>query len=106
MKVVFKNGETKPCTSPVEQKVFRSQVAAGWLLMLTFTAEMTSAQLDSLVAAENILSLKFTQDDGTLLFSINGYNKVSSAIIRYAENVNDTRVELQLMKELKTDAEN
>lgn len=106
MKAVFKNGEAKTCTSPIEQKVFRSQTAAGWLLLLTLTAEMTSAQLDDFLTPENISDIAFAQDDGTSLFSIAGYSKVSSAIIRYSENTTDTRVELQLMKELKADAEN
>ncbi len=106
MKVVFKNGETKSCMPPIEQKVFKAGAVAGWLIALAFTAEMTSDQIDNLVTADNISNLVFTSDDGTELFSITGYEKVTSSVIRHSEPSSDTRVELQIMKELKTDAEN
>ncbi len=102
MKVKFKDGTVKNCTAPTEQKVFRAGGAAGWILMFAIIADMTSSEVDSLINAENISDLVFIAEDEngfeTNVFSISDYDKISSAIIRYADDKAKTRVEIQLTK--------
>ncbi len=99
MKVKFKDETLKNCNAPVEQKVFRGGVPTGWILVLTLTGNNTSAEVDSLLTEENISELTFVADETeTTLFTITGYDKISSSMIRYAESVSDIRVEIQLTK--------
>ena len=101
MKVTFKDGTVRNCTPPTEQKVFKSGEAAGWFLFINLIGENTSDELDSFVTADNVSDLIFTPDETdkmTETLKITGYGKISSALIRYAEDVSSTRVEIQLSK--------
>ena len=99
MKVKFKDGTIKSCNAPTEQKVFKSGVPAGWILLLNLVGSTTSAEIDTLLTDENIAELAFMSDnEETTLFTITGYDKVSSSTIRYAEDASSTRVEIQLTK--------
>lgn len=98
MKVEFKDETVKSCTAPTEQKVFRGDNGAGWVLMLTLIGEISSSELDSLLTTANISELTFTTDAGVEISTANGYDKVSSCTIRHAENPQDTRAEIQLTK--------
>ena len=98
MKVEFKDETVKSCTAPTEQKVFRGDNGAGWILLLTLTGEITSGELDELLTAENISELTFMTDAGVEITEADGYSKVSSCTIRHAENPQDTRCEIQMTK--------
>ena len=99
MKVKFKDGTIKSCNAPTEQKVFKSGVPAGWILLLNLVGSTTSAEIDTLLTDENIAELAFMSDnEETTLFTITGYDKVSSSTIRYAEDASSTRLEIQLTK--------
>ena len=102
MKVKFANGVVKECTAPTEQKAYRAGTEAGWFLLLKLKGEMTSTELDNLLTAENYASLEFltttkSGEDKTL-FTIGGYDNITSSTIRYAENTADTQSEIQLTK--------
>lgn len=106
MKVKFENGITKECTAPMEQKIFRNiggeTVGVGWILMLKLTGGITSSEIDSIMTANNTNSLEFlTENDSgeeTTLFNLNGYNKITSSIIHYAEDTSAAYAEIQLTK--------
>lgn len=108
MKVKFKDGTEKNCTAPIEQKVFRNSEAAGWILMFSLTGEISSAELDAFLNTDNIGTLKFISDNPTYAedenvfasVDITGYEKISSSVIRYAEDVDNSRTEIQLTKGL------
>ena len=99
MYVKFKNGVEKVCSNPTEQKIFKGGVAAGWIcaVVISDTAS-TSAEIDDLLTIDNISQLTFLNDESAELFTINGYSKVTSAVIRHSEN-NGT-IEIQLQKEI------
>ena len=106
MKVKFSNGVVKDCTSPTEQKIFRPidgiTTAVGWLLILRITGEVTSKELDNLLTTENIKTLEFLSENGNgeeiSLFTLEGYEKITSSTIRHAEDTNDTSAEIQLTR--------
>ena len=98
MKVKFKNDTVKSCTAPTEQKVFRGDNGAGWILLLNLIGEISSAALDEILTAENISELTFLTDEDEEISTANGYDKVSSCTIRHAERPQDTRAEIQLTK--------
>ena len=100
MKVKFKDGTIKDCSTPTEQKVFKASEAAGWILSFALVGNMTSAEVDNIIATENISHLIFISEDENgveTTIDLLGYNKVSSAIIRYNEQ-EKTRVEIHLTK--------
>lgn len=101
MKVQFKDGTIKTCSAPMEQKVFRSGIDAGWILSVSIESDITSDELDKLVTTDNISELLFTSEEETdtvKTISLSGYDKVTSAIIRYSEEKNKTRIEMRLTK--------
>ena len=106
MKVKFANGVTKECAAPIEQKLFRTingeHIATTWVLMLNLTGEMTSTELDSILTNENVNSLEFltTTEEGedATIFTLSGYEKVTSSTIRHAEDTNETHTEIQLSR--------
>ena len=102
MKVKFKDGTMIDCSTPTEQKVFRAGEAAGWVLSFALIGNMTSTEVDKTISNENIVDLMFEfESEGengtanTILLS--GYNRVSSAIIKYDDKEN-SRVELVFTK--------
>lgn len=98
MKVRFKDGTVKNCTTPTEQKIFKVGEAAGWILTFGLLGDITSAEVDNLIKADNISELTFMSDEETSSFSLNGYERTSSAIVRYSEDKEQTRVEIQLIR--------
>ncbi len=106
MKVKFANGVVKTCTSPTEQKVFRTANGTeGWILHLRLMGVITSAELDELLVSENIAPLEFLVEDekaaeDIVAFTLGGYDKITSSTIRHAENTASTVAEIQLTKGL------
>lgn len=105
MKVKFANGVVKECTAPTEQKVFKAVSGeSGWILQLQLMGEITSSELDNLVTVENVSPLVFLSetDNGEYktIFTLDGYEKITSSTIRHAENTISTSVEIQLTKGL------
>lgn len=105
MKVKFANGVVKECTSPTEQKIFKTASGeSGWILHLSLIGEMTSNELDNLVTVENISPLVFLSEtdngEDKTIFTLDGYEKITSSTIRHAENTISTSVEIQLTKGL------
>lgn len=105
MKVKFTNGVVRECTSPTEQKVFKTNNGdTGWILHLRLIGEITSGELDELITVENISNLEFltTTESGEdkLAFTLDGYEKITSSTIRHAEDTASTSAEIQLTKGL------
>lgn len=102
MKVKFANGVVKECAAPTEQKAFKAGIGVGWVLLLRLIGEITSTELDVLLTEDNISSLEFmtTTESGEdkTIFTLEGYNKVTSSTIRYAEGEEDIASEIQLTK--------
>ena len=108
MKVRFANGVVRECAAPTEQKVFKTvdgeTVGKGWILFLRIMGNITSALLDELLTTENIGTLEFfTVDENgveTTLFSLEGYDMITSSTIRHAEDSAATYAEMQMTKGL------
>lgn len=118
MKVKFANGTVKSCAAPTEQKLFKTTdgvtLGAGWILILRLTGSITSTELDALLTSENVGALEFLSDgsdgsdggdggDGSdggaqTLFTLNGYEKVTSSTIRHSENAENTYAEIQISR--------
>ena len=106
MKIKFANGVVKNCTAPTEQKLFKpisgETVGVGWVLTLKLIGETTSAELDGFLTPDNISKLEFSVEtesgEDKILFSLDGYNKITSSYIRYSEDTSSTSVEIQLTK--------
>lgn len=100
MNVKFKDGAIKTCTTPTEQKLFKSGEDAGWILSFALIGDITSAEVDNLISKDNISELIFTSvhEEGETSFSLNDYERTSSVIVRYSEIKEQTRVELQLIR--------
>ena len=106
MKIEFANGETRTCSAPTEQKLYRASgtqaVHLGWALKLELLGDdITSSDLDSLLTVENISDLRFIGEvDGAeaTLFNLHGYDKVVSVIVYYSEDTSAIKAEIQLSK--------
>lgn len=96
MQVKFKDDTIKKCSNPTEQKIFRNGAATGWLCAFQISENMNSTDVDAILTDENISELTFCKENNEELFTICGYTKVTSAVIRHAEN--DGIVEIQLTK--------
>ncbi len=96
MKAKFNDGTTVNCTSPVEQKLYRSGASVGWMCSFRLTDTLTSNDIDTVLTEDNISKIIFVDDGGNELFEIEGYTKLSSVIIRYSES--GAAVEIQLSK--------
>ena len=101
MKVKFANGVVKECSSPTEQKVFKTNNGtSGWILNLRLVGGNTSAELDEILTVENIAPLAFVSEtesgEERLLFTLDGYDKITSSTIRHAEDTASTSAEIQL----------
>ena len=105
MKVKFANGVIKKCIAPTEQKVFKTvDGTSGWILNLRLVGGMTSTELDNLSSLENIAPLEFLTEtengEDKVLFTLDSYEKITSSVIRHAEDTESTTVEIQLTKGL------
>lgn len=108
MKVRFKDGVIKDCTSPVEHKLFKTlngiTTGVGWALSLQLTGSTTSTELDSIITPDNVSTLEFVKEDENgeivTLFSLSGYEKITSSTIRHSEDTMNTHVEIQMTKGL------
>lgn len=106
MKVKFANGVVKECAAPTEQKAFRNvsgeTVGIGWILNIRLLGGITSSELDNILTTDNVKTLEFAtnNEDGTekTLFSLDGYDKITSSAIRHAEDISATSAEIQLTK--------
>lgn len=96
MKVKFKDGITRGCTNPTEQKQFRNGEAIGWGCAFAILGNLTSSQVDEMATSDNFSVMTFISDEGNELFVIEGYNRLVSAVVRHAEQ--NGSVELQLSK--------
>lgn len=105
MKIKFTNGVVKECTAPTEQKLFKNvegeTVSAGWVLIFRIIGNITSSELDSILASDlselNFLS-ETEEGEEKALFSLTGYSKVTSSTIRHAEDTASTYAEIQMSK--------
>ena len=96
MKVQFKNGaQMYDCSEPIEQKIYRAGVEAGWTIVFQFNADVTSSEVDSIITPDNISEITFTHDTGATN-TIRGYNAISSCTIRHKATA--TAVEVQFTK--------
>lgn len=106
MKIKFANGAVKECAAPTEQKIFKTvggeAVSTGWVLLLKLTGNITSAELDGLLTAENVASLEFSAEtesgEEEALFGLDGYSRLTSSTIRHAEDAAAAYAEIQLSK--------
>lgn len=96
MRVKFANGTIKTCTSPIEQRLYRGGEAAGWLCSFKLSDTTTSTELEAILVEDNLSNMTFLDDNNNTLFTVIGYTKATSAIIRHSETV--STVELQLSK--------
>lgn len=103
MQVKFKDGEIRGCTTPTEQKIFSNNEGIGWLLSFSIKGAATSNNIDDILFTENISELTFLDEDGNELFVVNSYNKITSVVVRYSEKVTDTRVDIQIRKNITTE---
>lgn len=104
MKIKFADGTIKNCSAPMEQKLFKNvngeSIGAGWILIFSLIGEITSGELDVILTTENVRELEFITEESTETssFVLSGYDKISSSTIRYAEDTEAIRAEIQLSK--------
>ena len=94
MLLIFKDGTKLSCSNPTEQKIFKNGEDAGWLCAVTVSGDLNSSKVDTLLTPENISTLAFCSDEGKELFNIDGYNKVSSVVIRRSEALGSAEIQL------------
>lgn len=96
MKVQFKgSAQSYVCSEPVEQKLFKAGVTAGWAMMFHIKADVNSSVVDEVITPDGISEITFTNDAGTTQ-TISGYNAISACTIRHRDA--ETDVELQVTK--------
>ena len=102
MKVKFTDGSVRNCTLPTEQKIFKTvnkeTISIGWVMGFSLLGEIASDDVDRLLTSDNIGTLVFLSDAGEELFMLSGYEKITAATIRHADNPSATGVEVQLSK--------
>ena len=96
MNVLFKNAPCAyNCTEPIEQKLFKSGVSAGWVIMFHIVADITSSDIDEVITPEGMAEMVFTNDGGDTT-TITGYSKATACTIRHKNDA--TTVEVQFTK--------
>lgn len=83
------------CTEPVEQKLFASGNANGWVLIFTVLEDLSSTDVDNSFTSDAISRITFTKDDESAIV-IEGYERIASCSVRHKEN--SPCVEIQLAK--------
>lgn len=102
MKIKFKDGTIKTCSTLTEQKLFKNGESAGWIANVILSGSITSDDADSLITVDNVSELTFiseTEEGVETSFSLSGYTKVSATVIRHADGPEKTKLEFHLMKE-------
>ena len=100
MQVKFKNSEVFfDCSEPIEQKLFKSGVPSGWMVMFHIKGELNSSELDEILTSESISKMVFTASEEKT-FELHGYSTVTACVIRY--RMTETIVELQFTKPTET----
>lgn len=95
MTVTFKDGATSyDCSEPVEQKIFRSGMPAGWAIMFQIFANLSSSEVDEIITPESISDMTFTSNSET--FEVTGYENITACTIRHSDT--STRIEVQFTK--------
>lgn len=97
MFVRFADGTEYECLNPIEQK---NSILDQWQLIITLIGIVSSIDFDASVSNENIHKLELLDADKNLMNVIEGYNKISSAIIRHGE---DLKCEVHLSRVCKTE---
>lgn len=83
MKIRFNDGKEKQViTNPIEQKLFRSGAATGWILNASI-ASVTAEEADELLTVDNIGNIMLLNDAGDEMCKVLGYEKVSALTIRH-----------------------
>lgn len=106
MRVKFLDGTVRECAAPTEQKLFKTAdgelIGGGWLLTLKLIGGLTAADVDSIFSSDNIKELEFATTDESgeekTLFSLSGYERLTSSAVHYSEDFTDTVAEIQLSK--------
>jgi hypothetical protein len=94
MKIRFKDGQEKACSSIVEQKIFRGGSPTGWVMTFQMSGVLGSDELDKIITKENISHITILKADGTEKATVEGYNTVNSVSVRYRTDVDVTEVQL------------
>lgn len=103
MKVQFKSVEHMyDCTEPIEQKIFKSGVFAGWVIIFHINANINSTGIDDIITPESISELRFVSDDDAVN-TITGYSAVSACTIRHKNTGTVAELQFTKMVESKTD---
>lgn len=97
MKLEFVNGKEKKCSKLIEQKLFLSNNAAGWLCSISITEAMTSEEIDDLFEEDNIAELTLIDETANTTVCIKGYSKVTSVVAKHTGGENNI-VEVQMTK--------
>lgn len=102
MKVIFKNGTSVRCSAPTEQRV-NNNVGGTWILVLTLYDISTSDEFEELMVSENISELNFFDENADVsksspLYTINGYCRINSAVIRHDT---EQKCDIQLVKAME-----
>lgn len=94
MKVTFPNGAILACNPPSEHTVFNAEGKRGWLCTFGITAEMTSSDAENLITVDNISNLLFSSEEVEKSFTIAGYTKINSIVIRYGTTGMVTEIQI------------
>ncbi len=96
MKVKFKDNATSyDCSEPVEQKIFRSGLPAGWAIIFQIFADLSSTEVDEIITPESISEMTFTNESEET-FIVTGYSNITACTIRHSDT--STRIEVQFTK--------
>lgn len=103
MKIKFLNGENVECTSFNEQSVMKDGAIYKWIA--TFVLKNVSTQKVSEMVKDGLLTTHFDvhNDDGALIASVDKYETITSAFLRYRDEGVFTEIQLsaQIMKEVE-----
>lgn len=80
-------------TSIIEQKLYKQGESAGWLLSLNLSGYFTAQEVDGMFDKESISEITLCGETAENTV-ISGYEKVTSCVVRYSDDVSTAEVQL------------
>lgn len=95
MMLKFKDGTIKACSNPIEHRVLREGLPAGWICTVRILETMSSSEIDQVLTSDNISELTFCNRLLEELFVLSGYTKISNIIIRHPGASSEVEVQFE-----------
>ena len=85
MKIKFADDTEFKCIQRTEQMTFANGAPAGWVINAV-VQDASSALVQSVLTGENISEISAVTDNGGLIATITGYEKINALAVKYIDD--------------------